>query len=235
MHEGHKDHKHKFCSKSFSESGNLKKHIYRIHEGHKYYKCRSCGKSFSEEGCLKKHIYRIHEGHKDYKCELCGKSFSKAKILKKHIRTVHEGFKCGKSFSCKSNLTMHKHKYEGHKEYKCEFCGKAFSQSGHVKSHIHTIHKVNKNEGQKTLSNSESHEMNKIKNDLDLDGIPIFESDLDKGIKEEFVPQSIDDFRDVEGDIKVEESKIEEMPNFEMDSNYLGTQIEEKIKLEPLF
>ena len=92
-----------------------------------------------------------------------------------------------------------------------------------------------KNEGQKTLSNSESHEMNKIKNDLDLDGIPIFESDLDKGIKEEFVPQSIDDFRDVEGDIKVEESKIEEMPNFEMDSNYLGTQIEEKIKLEPLF
>ena len=124
--------------------------------------------------------------------------------------------------------------HEGHKEYKCEFCGKSFSHSEHVKSHIHTIHKGNKNEGQKIQSNSESQEMNKIKNDLDLDGIPIFESDLEKGIKEEIVPQPIEYFRHVEDDIKVEESTFEEVPNFEMDSNYLDTKIKEEIKLEPL-
>ena len=72
------------------------------------------------------------------------------------------------------------------------------------------------------------------KNDLDLDGIPIFESDLENGIKEEIVPQPIEYFRDVEDDIKVEESTFEEVPNFEMDSNYLDTKIKEEIKLEPL-
>ena len=129
---------------------------------------------------------------------------------------------------------MHKYiMHEGHKEYKCEF-----SQSGHLRSHIHTIHKGNKNEGQKIQSNSNLQEMNKIKNEeLALDGMPIFESDstyLDKEVKEEIVPQSIEDFRDVECDIKVEESTLEEMPNFEMDSNYLDTKIKEEIKLEPL-
>ena len=76
--------------------------------------------------------------------------------------------------------------------------------------------------------------MNKIKNDLDLDGIPIFESDLEKGIKEEIVPQPIEYFRDVEDDIKAEESTFEDVPNFEMDSNYSDTKIKEEIKLEPL-
>ena len=30
-------------------------------------KCESCGKSFSQAGDLKKHIHTIHEGHKNYK------------------------------------------------------------------------------------------------------------------------------------------------------------------------
>ena len=42
-------------------------------KGQKDFKCESCGKSFSQTGDLKRHINTIHEGHKDYKCESCGR------------------------------------------------------------------------------------------------------------------------------------------------------------------
>ena len=57
---------------------------------HKDHKCKYCGKSYSDGGHLKRHIHNVHEGHKDYKCESCGKSFSEAGNLKKHIRGLHE-------------------------------------------------------------------------------------------------------------------------------------------------
>ena len=37
--------------------------INTIREGHKDYKCESCGKSFSEAGNLRKHILKVHEGN----------------------------------------------------------------------------------------------------------------------------------------------------------------------------
>ena len=34
-------------------------------------------------------------------------------------------------------LTIH----EDHKDYKCESCGKSFSEAGHLEKHIHPVHK----------------------------------------------------------------------------------------------
>ena len=80
-------------------------------------------------------------------------------------------------------------------------------------------------------------QLKKIKNeDLDLDEIPIFESDfsyLDNGIKEEIIPESIVDVRDKD-EIKREVFTLDDMPNFEMDSAYLDETVKKEIKLEPL-
>ena len=79
------------CGKSFSQAGNLKKHIHSVHEGHKDYKCDSCGKSFTISRSLEYHLHTVHDGYKDYKCESCDKSFSRAQYLRRHILKVHEG------------------------------------------------------------------------------------------------------------------------------------------------
>ena len=54
---------------------------------------------------------------------------------------------------------------------------------------------------------------------------------LNNEIKQEIVPQSMVDFR---YEIKREESTLDDMPNFEMDSTYLDKTIKKEIKLEPL-
>ena len=83
----------------------------------------------------------------------------------------------------------------------------------------------------------ESQDKKKIKNkDLDLDEIPIFESEssyLDKGIKEEIVPKSIMDVRDKDEIKREVSSTLDDMPNFEMDSAYLDETVKKEIKLEP--
>ena len=45
---------------------------------HKDHKCKYCGKSFTTASHLKNHKDIVYEGHNDYNCESCGKSFSEA-------------------------------------------------------------------------------------------------------------------------------------------------------------
>ena len=71
--------------------------------------------------------------------------------MQKHIYTIHDGHKdhkcesCGKSFSQAENLKRHiQTVHEDHKDYRCESCDKSFSQAEHLKKHIHTVHEGNK-------------------------------------------------------------------------------------------
>ena len=45
-------------------------------------KCDACGKTFTQAGDLKKHITTVHNSQKDHKCYSCGKAFSKAGNLR---------------------------------------------------------------------------------------------------------------------------------------------------------
>ena len=46
------------CCKSFSRASNLKMHIHTVHEGHRDHKCKFCGKSFLRADNLKSHIQK---------------------------------------------------------------------------------------------------------------------------------------------------------------------------------
>ena len=64
------------CGKSFTQAGNLRKHIKTVHEGHKNHKCNSSEKSFSQRSNLKTQIQIVHDGHNDHNCGHCGKYFT---------------------------------------------------------------------------------------------------------------------------------------------------------------
>ena len=63
----------------------------------------------------------------------------------KHIQEVHEGRKdykcdeCGKSFTQLGNMKKHIYiVHRGHKDYNCNSCGKLFSRAGNLKKHMKT-------------------------------------------------------------------------------------------------
>ena len=87
-------------------------------------------------------------------CEICEKVFEAQNLLTMHYSTVHNNIGdiikcdiCTKKFKHVHNWYLYKHIkkfHEGHKDNKCEICGKSLSSAGYLKEHIHAIHEGRK-------------------------------------------------------------------------------------------
>ena len=76
------------------------------------FKCEVCEKSFATTNSKLRHIKLVHgEEEKTIICNVCSKVFREEKELQKHLKAVHEG----------------------QRNYKCDSCGKSFTQAGSLK------------------------------------------------------------------------------------------------------
>jgi len=90
---------------------------------------------------------------KIYKCEICAKEFPKVGTLNRHIREVHNKDKnrssqhctcttCGKNFSRSDRLTTHMRIHAGDMPYKCQYCDKCWMFKSELTKHLLKVHKI---------------------------------------------------------------------------------------------
>ena len=82
-HTAKKSYKCDVCNSLFSQSSNLKRHMF-IHTREKTFKCTQCNSLFAQSSYLKHHMH-THTGEKPYKCNFCYSSFSRSSNLKRHM------------------------------------------------------------------------------------------------------------------------------------------------------
>ena len=155
------------CSRQFLKEDSLHFHQDVCHEEVDYgvakpYKCQEgfCQKVFRKESFLSKHSkFHITLGkktaseeessltEKQSPCSVCGILFSQAKMWY-HLNTHAEGKPkcnckdCGKEFSNKSKLKLHKLAVHDKVKFSCpyESCAKVFTRREALRQHIKGIH-----------------------------------------------------------------------------------------------
>ncbi|KAL5280767.1 hypothetical protein ACFFRR_004651 [Megaselia abdita] len=147
-HTGERAHTCSVCRKSFFAQSALKSHM-RLHTGEKPYECDQCKMKFRQWGDLKYHTVSKHSDIKNYQCEFCGKAFSRkySLVIHRRIHTNERNYKCdicGKSFRASMYLTSHRKIHTGERPHECPVCGKCFRVGGDLTRHKKIHDKPNK-------------------------------------------------------------------------------------------
>ena len=130
------------CGTRFRAQRAFKKHMQGVHSGKTHHRCDVCGKYFVKVASLKLHKY-LHCGAKTYFCKVCGRCFILEKAYNEHkvthtkqeMEIRHRCMICNKNFGCRSTLNIHMNKHTGHKPYKCETCGEAYTAPESLLAH----------------------------------------------------------------------------------------------------
>uniref|UniRef100_A0A1Y1JRV8 C2H2-type domain-containing protein n=2 Tax=Photinus pyralis TaxID=7054 RepID=A0A1Y1JRV8_PHOPY len=151
LHTGQSKHLCTLCSKAFTTSSALTKHISTHNlltnsvDQSKILACDICGKGCSSTALLKAHMKESHanikNAEKSYVCQICDKRYSQNKFLVLHLRS-HTGERplhcgtCGKSFSLPSSLHKHRLVHNHERKFSCTLCGKSFKQMSNLTVHM---------------------------------------------------------------------------------------------------
>uniref|UniRef100_A0A336M7T8 CSON010808 protein n=1 Tax=Culicoides sonorensis TaxID=179676 RepID=A0A336M7T8_CULSO len=140
-----KNHKCKYCSKSFRSKNALEGH-YRSHTGDRPYLCTYCNKGFAEKGNLKQHIKSMHLNERNYVCSKCKTAFKTHYSHKVHERSCITKEKpyvcqiCSKGFYSSGKLLLHTRVHTNERPYPCNYCASAFKDNTALKRHIGRVH-----------------------------------------------------------------------------------------------
>ena len=77
------------CSKVFSTTSNLNRHIKTVHLKERSFNCPHCVKLFNLKQNLERHIKTVHLNERNYKCPHCDKAFGQNSDLQSHVNAIH--------------------------------------------------------------------------------------------------------------------------------------------------
>ena len=132
------EHVCKICSKGFSQSRFLKRHL-NLHI-YKYH-CKTCSKPFATQERMKKHECE-HAAGKKLECEFCGAEFKTSQYLVRHMAFHTREFECTECkrwFARKETLLAHIAQYhpmfDGVKSFSCDLCSRILATEASLNNH----------------------------------------------------------------------------------------------------